>query len=172
MGIPVYTGGRVPCGVTAHGNPTGPLQFDRLEVAPAARCTLRTPGNVGKVTSPPCAHRAFSPCLRLRGNAILPDLDFLSGTPSRSILSNSSVSCLVLRICRSTAPRIRPSTAATSRSSGVSGELKSSPESRSGLPELPQCVPAEFRVNFSTPKACRLPAHPGSVSHLLPPCPP
>jgi len=30
-------GGRVPCGVTAHGNPIGPLQFDRLEVAPAAR---------------------------------------------------------------------------------------------------------------------------------------
>jgi hypothetical protein len=27
-------------------------------------------------------------------------------------------------------------------------------------------------VNFSTPKACRLPAHPGSVSHLLPSCPP
>jgi hypothetical protein len=27
-------------------------------------------------------------------------------------------------------------------------------------------------VNYSTPKACRLPAHPGSVSHLLPPCPP
>ena len=53
MEIPVYTGGRVPCGVTAHGNPTGPLQFDRLEVAPTARCTPRTHGNVGKVTSPP-----------------------------------------------------------------------------------------------------------------------
>ena len=67
MGIPVYTGGRVPCGVTAHGNPTGPLQFDRLEVAPTARCTPRTHGNVGKVTSPPCpplnpeSSRPFTP---------------------------------------------------------------------------------------------------------------
>jgi hypothetical protein len=37
-------GGRVPCGVTAHGNPIGPLQFDRLEVAPAApRTSLEGP---------------------------------------------------------------------------------------------------------------------------------
>jgi hypothetical protein len=42
--------------------------------------------------------------LRLRGDALLPVLDFLSGTPSRSILSNSSVSCFVLRICRSHDP--------------------------------------------------------------------
>jgi hypothetical protein len=26
-------GGHVPCGVTAHGSPGGPLQFDRLEAA-------------------------------------------------------------------------------------------------------------------------------------------
>jgi ferredoxin-NADP reductase len=36
--------------VTAHGIPIGPLQFDRLEAAPAARCTSRTQGNVGKNT--------------------------------------------------------------------------------------------------------------------------
>ena len=30
-------GGHVPCGVTAHGSPSGPLQFDRLEAALAAR---------------------------------------------------------------------------------------------------------------------------------------
>ena len=30
-------GGHVPCGVTAHGSPGGPLQFDRLEAALAAR---------------------------------------------------------------------------------------------------------------------------------------
>jgi hypothetical protein len=30
-------GGHVPCGVTAHGSPGGPLQFDRLEVALAAK---------------------------------------------------------------------------------------------------------------------------------------
>jgi hypothetical protein len=29
-------GGHVPCGVTAHGGPSGPLQFDRLEAALAA----------------------------------------------------------------------------------------------------------------------------------------
>lgn len=29
-------GGHVPCGVTAHGSPGGPLQFDRLEGALAA----------------------------------------------------------------------------------------------------------------------------------------
>jgi hypothetical protein len=29
-------GGHVPCGVTAHGSPGGPLQFDRLEAALAA----------------------------------------------------------------------------------------------------------------------------------------
>ena len=29
--------GYVPCGVTAHGSPSGPLQFDRLEAALAAR---------------------------------------------------------------------------------------------------------------------------------------
>src|ERR1019366_830350 len=37
-------------GVTAHGIPIGPLQFDRLEAAPAARCTSRTQGNVSKNT--------------------------------------------------------------------------------------------------------------------------
>jgi ferredoxin-NADP reductase len=36
--------------VTAHGIPIGPLQFDRLEAAPAAGCTSRTQGNVGKNT--------------------------------------------------------------------------------------------------------------------------
>ena len=30
-------GGHVPCGVTAHGSPGGPLQFDRLEAALAAK---------------------------------------------------------------------------------------------------------------------------------------
>jgi hypothetical protein len=30
-------GGYVPCGVTAHGSPSGPLQFDRLEAALAAK---------------------------------------------------------------------------------------------------------------------------------------
>jgi hypothetical protein len=30
-------GGHVPCGVTAHGSPGGPLQFERLEAALAAR---------------------------------------------------------------------------------------------------------------------------------------
>jgi len=30
-------GGHVPCGVTAHGSPGEPLQFDRLEAALAAR---------------------------------------------------------------------------------------------------------------------------------------
>jgi hypothetical protein len=30
-------GGHVPRGVTAHGSPGGPLQFDRLEAALAAR---------------------------------------------------------------------------------------------------------------------------------------
>ena len=30
-------GGHVPCGVTAHGGPSGPLQFERLEAALAAR---------------------------------------------------------------------------------------------------------------------------------------
>ena len=28
--------GHVPCGVTAHGSPSGPLQIDRLEAALAA----------------------------------------------------------------------------------------------------------------------------------------
>jgi hypothetical protein len=32
-------GGHVPCGVTAHGSPGGPLQFDRLEAALAAKST-------------------------------------------------------------------------------------------------------------------------------------
>ena len=36
--------------MTAHGIPIGPLQFDRLEAAPAAGCTSRTQGNVGKNT--------------------------------------------------------------------------------------------------------------------------
>jgi ferredoxin-NADP reductase len=36
--------------VTAHGIPIGPLQFDRLEAAPAAKCTSRTQGNVGNTT--------------------------------------------------------------------------------------------------------------------------
>jgi hypothetical protein len=36
--------------VTAHGIPIGPLQFDRLEAAPAAKCTSRTQGNVGNAT--------------------------------------------------------------------------------------------------------------------------
>ena len=30
-------GGHVPCGVTAHGSPSGPLQFERLEAALAAK---------------------------------------------------------------------------------------------------------------------------------------
>ena len=30
-------GGHVPCGVTAHGSPGGPLQVERLEAALAAR---------------------------------------------------------------------------------------------------------------------------------------
>jgi hypothetical protein len=30
-------GGHVPCGVTAHGSPGGPLQFERLEAALAPR---------------------------------------------------------------------------------------------------------------------------------------
>jgi hypothetical protein len=38
--IEVY-GGHVPCGVTAHGSPGGPLQFDRLEAALAARVPLK-----------------------------------------------------------------------------------------------------------------------------------
>jgi hypothetical protein len=42
-----YIGGRVPCGVTAHGIPIGPLQFDRLEAAPTARCISPTQGNTG-----------------------------------------------------------------------------------------------------------------------------
>src|ERR1017187_10874014 len=45
-----YIGGPVPYGVTAHGIQIGPLQFDRLEAAPTARCTSRTQGNVGKNT--------------------------------------------------------------------------------------------------------------------------
>src|ERR1039458_8907575 len=56
----------------------------------------------------PDTRRAFSPCLRLRGDALLPVLDFLSGTPSRSILSNSSVSCFVLQICHSHDPEYPP----------------------------------------------------------------
>jgi len=30
-------GGHVPCGVTAHGSPGGPLQFGRLEATLAAK---------------------------------------------------------------------------------------------------------------------------------------
>ena len=30
-------GGHVPCGVTAHGSPSGPLQFERLEATLAAK---------------------------------------------------------------------------------------------------------------------------------------
>ena len=37
-------------GVTAHGIPIGPLQFDRLEAAPAARCASRVYENTGKAT--------------------------------------------------------------------------------------------------------------------------
>jgi len=37
-------------GVTAHGIPIGPLQFDRLEAAPAAKCASRSQGNVGNAT--------------------------------------------------------------------------------------------------------------------------
>ena len=36
--------------MTAHGIPIGPLQFDRLEAAPAAKCISRTQGNVDKAT--------------------------------------------------------------------------------------------------------------------------
>ena len=37
LGYDGMHGGHVPCGVTAHGSPGGPLQFDRLEAALAAR---------------------------------------------------------------------------------------------------------------------------------------
>ena len=33
LGFGGVRGGHVPCGVTAHGGPGGPLQFDRLEAA-------------------------------------------------------------------------------------------------------------------------------------------
>jgi hypothetical protein len=35
--IPLNPAAMSPCGVTAHGSPGGPLQFDRLEAALAAR---------------------------------------------------------------------------------------------------------------------------------------
>lgn len=34
--------------MTAHGIPVGPLQFDRLEAAPAAKCISQDQGNIGK----------------------------------------------------------------------------------------------------------------------------
>ena len=34
-------GGQVPCGVTAHGGPGGPLQFGRLEAAPDRHVPLK-----------------------------------------------------------------------------------------------------------------------------------
>jgi hypothetical protein len=34
-------GGHVPCGVTAHGSPGGPLQFGRLEAALGRRVPLQ-----------------------------------------------------------------------------------------------------------------------------------
>ncbi len=37
LGLDGTYGGQVPCGVTAHGSPGGPLQFDRLEAALAAK---------------------------------------------------------------------------------------------------------------------------------------
>ena len=37
LGFDGTYGGQVPCGVTAHGSPGGPLQFDRLEAALAAK---------------------------------------------------------------------------------------------------------------------------------------
>jgi hypothetical protein len=37
LGFDGIYGGHVPCGVTAHGSPGGPLQFDRLEAALAAK---------------------------------------------------------------------------------------------------------------------------------------
>jgi hypothetical protein len=44
--VPEYDGmhsGYVPCGVTAHGSPGGPLQFDRLEAAFAAKGLIEIP---------------------------------------------------------------------------------------------------------------------------------
>ena len=35
-------GGHVLCGATAHGSPGGPLQFGRLEVAPAVKTPLKS----------------------------------------------------------------------------------------------------------------------------------
>jgi len=37
LGFDGTYGGHVPCGVTAHGSPGGPLQFDRLEAAHGAK---------------------------------------------------------------------------------------------------------------------------------------
>ena len=37
----MYTGGRVPYGVTAHGSPSGPLQFDRLGSRPGRQMHAR-----------------------------------------------------------------------------------------------------------------------------------
>jgi hypothetical protein len=37
LGLDGTHGSQVPCGETAHGSPGGPLQFDRLETALAAR---------------------------------------------------------------------------------------------------------------------------------------
>src|ERR1019366_2438372 len=42
-------GGHVPSGVTAHGSPGGPLQFDRLEAALAARFHCGGSGIVGTI---------------------------------------------------------------------------------------------------------------------------
>src|ERR1700722_7381225 len=52
LGFDGMHGGHVPCGVTAHGSPSGPLQFDRLEAALAARFHRYAPHR-------PAASRSF-----------------------------------------------------------------------------------------------------------------
>jgi hypothetical protein len=77
-----YMGGRVPLGVTAHDNPIGPLQFDRLEVVPAARKAHLS--NLGSMEGQPNIAGAFdadqwlgrisrSPFVVMRLEQILPD---------------------------------------------------------------------------------------------------
>jgi hypothetical protein len=54
-------GGHLPCGVTAHGSPGGPLQFDCLEAALAAGLQRHSRGEISKVAKLTAAKRKKLP---------------------------------------------------------------------------------------------------------------
>jgi hypothetical protein len=60
LGFDGTHGGHVPCGVTAHGSPGGPLQFDRLEAALGDQVPLKRhapgapPGVIDCTKGTPC----------------------------------------------------------------------------------------------------------------------